>query len=428
MNKTLISILIFSFLASLFYSFYFKIQPAVDAKAYDVIAVNIVNGNGYRESLGGNIAYDPAVLRAGPLYEYFLAGIYKIFGHHYEAVWVLQALLHLLTVWLVYLTVLLIFSKHENKKKLALWSAAIIGFYPDLIEISAMLMTETFYLFLVCAMFYLFFRYLSQPGNWLAVALGIVSGLAILARPPVLFVLPVLLFYFLKNKKFPALILFLIFLFIVFMPWTIRNYNVYGTIMPFGVTGNLNFWIGNYHGGSGEQGLTPEQQGFVSTHTMKEVNSESINQFKNFLLHYPGEFIKLTILRINKYFSVIRPMGFWFYQKGWGQLLFVFLSALASVFLFVFGLAGFIKALKSKNESLYYLLAAVIFTPLILFVTVVETRYRFQIYPFLAILAGYFLVERDKTFWLVGIIIFLNGAVDLLLSIEKIKERLGQFL
>ena len=429
-NKILFLILLVSFSVSLFYSFHFKIKPLVDARAYDVIATNIANGNGYRESLNTDIQHDGAIVRAGPLYEYFLAGIYKIFGHHYEAVWVIQAFLHALTTLLVYLTAVLIFSERENKKKVALWAAGIVGFYPDLIEISAMLMTETLYLFFVCLMFYIFFRYFSRQNDWLAIGLGFISGLAVLARPPALFLLPVVAFYFFKKKKIFQLILFCIALFLIFAPWTIRNYRIYGTIMPFGAAGNLNFWIGNYHGGNGEQEANQEQINFISTHGLKEVNAESMRQFKNFLYDYPGEFIKLTLLRINKYFSIIRPMGFWFYQTGWGQFLFIISSAFASVFLFVLGLGGFVMAFKSKNEALYYLLAFTVFTPLIIFITVVETRYRFQIYPLLAILAGYFMASFriDKIFWYSFSIIFANGMIDLLSNIDKFKERLGRFL
>lgn len=435
-NKILFLILLGSFAASLFYSFHFKIQPLVDARAYDTIATNIISGNGYREDLSVDIRHDAAVIRVGPLYEYFLAGIYKIFGHHYEAVWTAQALLHALTAWLIYLTTLLIFANKEKKEKMALWAAGIFGFYPDLIEISAMLLTETLYLFLICLMLYVFFRYFNHPSNGLALALGMFSGLAVLARPPVLFLLPVAIFYFLKKKKVLALILFLIILLAVFTPWTIRNYQVYGKIMPFGAAGNLNFWIGNYHGGNGEQESIREQMEFISSHEMGEINGESMRQFAKFLHNYPGEFIKLTLLRINKYFSVIRPMGFWFYQTGWGQFLFILSSALASVFLFIFGISGFFKALKSKNEALHYLLAFTVFTPLIIFVTVVETRYRFQIYPLLAILAGYcatLLNDRqkwwaDKILQYSILIIFTNGMIDLLSNIDKFKERLGLFL
>src|SRR3989339_1840899 len=199
-NKVLLIILIGAFLASLAYSFYFRITPAVDARAYDTIAQNIVSGAGYREDLSRGVAFDQAISRVGPLYEYFLAGIYKVFGHHYEAVWLAQAGLRSLSAWLIYLTVLLILADHDKKKKIGLYAAAIFGFYPDLIEISAMLMTETFYLFLTVLLIYVFFAFVRRPGVYLAAALGLSAGLAVLARPPVLFLIPVFLFYLWRGK------------------------------------------------------------------------------------------------------------------------------------------------------------------------------------------------------------------------------------
>ena len=205
--------------------------------------------------------------------------------------------------------------------------------------------------------------------------------------------------------------------------------------MPFGAVGNLNFWIGNYHGASGEQIQSPEIVKYIETHQVKDINSESMRQFKNFLQEYPLEFVKLTALRINKYFSLIRPMGFWFYQQGLGQLLFILSSALALLFLFIFGLAGLIKGFKSDNIKLRYLAVFTVITPLILFITVVETRYRFQIYPLLAIFAAWFVfsLASFKDFWRDSIwrwfsaILIANGLIDFCLSLGKISEKLKGF-
>ncbi len=434
-NKVLILILLISFSASLFYSFHFKIKPAVDARAYDNIASNIAAGNGYREDLGTDLAHDYAIARVGPFYEYFLAGIYKIFGHSYAMVWIFQALLHVLSAWLIYLVSLLIFQDTPWRKQAALVAAAIVGFYPDLIEISAMLMSETLYLFFICLSLYVFFRFLRQPGFGLAVGLGLVFGLAVLARPPVLFLLPVILFYFWQKKIWRPALLFLVTLSLVFIPWTVRNYQVYGQLMPFGAAGNYNFWIGNWHGSNGEQEPQPFQVAFASTHETKDINAESMRQFEKFVLQYPAEFLKLTVWRASKYFSVIRPMGFWFYQHGLGQALFIFSSAVASVILFVLGFGGMVKTIIKRDKQLYYLLALTIFTPLILFITVVETRYRFQIYPLLAVFAGYFSVglfgqgnwRKNRILWIVLAIFAANGLLDLLLSLDRFKEKIAGF-
>ena len=435
-NKILVLILLTSFAASLAYSFYFKITPAVDARAYDIIAINLAGGHGYREDLGVDIQRDVAIARVGPLYEYFLAGIYKIFGHHYGLVWLFQAFLHALTAWLIYKICLLVFKDDDKKTKIALWAAAIVGFYPDLIEISAMLMTETLYIFLFCLMLFAFFRLFDKKSVLAVILLGLVCGLAVLARPPVLFLVPIIIFYFYRQKMLAHAFLFCIVLGLVFVPWTARNYGIYHRIMPFGAAGSMNFWIGNYYGGDGEQASNQHYLNFLADHGILDTADESIRQFRDFLVEYPGEFIKLTALRINKYFSIIRPMGFWFYQHGWGQFLFLISSALASIILFILGFGGLFRAFKFKNSPLLYLAAFTIITPLIIFITVVETRYRFQIYPLLAIFAGYFvnyLVTvpkwwRVKVLWLLLGIVSLNGLVDVLLSLARLKERIGCFL
>jgi hypothetical protein len=225
----------------------------------------------------------------------------------------------------------------------------------------------------------------------------------------------------------------------VFAPWTVRNYQVYGSFMPFGAAGNFNFWIGNYHGGNGEQEPTQEQRELTLTHGVKEINGESMRQFKNFLRDYPAEFVKLTVLRINKYFSISRPMGFWFYQTGLGQMSFVLSSALASCFLFILGLGGIINSIILKKETqrqaLAYLAIFGLTASLLIFVTVVETRYRFQIYPALAIFAGYFLVYllanrrwwADKIFWSAIGLVVSNGLLDLFLSSGRFLEKINLF-
>lgn len=434
-KRGIIVIVLLSFLLSLSYSFYFRIRPAVDAAAYDIIAINLVEGKGYRENPEKDIKYDNAIIRVGPLYELFLAGIYKAFGHHYELVWVAQAAMHAVSVWLIYLICVFGLKGRECKNKVALWAAGIFGFYPDLIEISAMLMSETFYLFLFCLMLYLFFRNFNRDSALSFLFLGLATGLSVLTRPPVLFLVPIIIFYFYRRQKLCFIALFCFLLFLVLLPWSVRNYVVYHRIMPLGAAGTYNFWIGNHYGANGEQEQPQEAIEFIEQNGVSELPEESIRQAKNFILSHPLEFVKLTALRVNKYFSIIRPMGFWFYLRGWGQFLFLASSALASIILFIFGFGGMIRSIKLKNDAINYLLSFTIATPLIIFLTVVETRYRFQIYPLLAVFAGYFIVSllsvekwwKNRTFQLSALAIVLNGAVDLLLSIERLKERIGWF-
>ncbi|KKS14599.1 MAG: Glycosyl transferase, group 1 family protein [Parcubacteria group bacterium GW2011_GWB1_41_6] len=51
LKKLFFLIIVLSFIIPLAYSFYFRIHPSVDARAYDNIAYNLASGRGYRESL-----------------------------------------------------------------------------------------------------------------------------------------------------------------------------------------------------------------------------------------------------------------------------------------------------------------------------------------------------------------------------------------
>ncbi|MCX6731761.1 MAG: hypothetical protein NTX55_02110 [Candidatus Parcubacteria bacterium] len=86
-KRILLFIIFGAFGISLIHSFYFRIQPIVDARAYDNIATNLASGKGYLEDASAPKEKDAAIARVGPGYELFLAGVYKIFGHHYKIIW-----------------------------------------------------------------------------------------------------------------------------------------------------------------------------------------------------------------------------------------------------------------------------------------------------------------------------------------------------
>src|SRR3989344_3314507 len=90
-HALLAGIIIGAFSISILHSFYYRIPPAVDAQNYDIIAENIISGVGYRldpDEIPWNA--DRSMIKSGPGYEYFLAGVYYVFGHYYEPVWILQ--------------------------------------------------------------------------------------------------------------------------------------------------------------------------------------------------------------------------------------------------------------------------------------------------------------------------------------------------
>jgi len=438
-RRFLIIILFISLTLSLGYSFFYRIAPVVDAQAYDRIAVNLVGGYGFREDNTKSYEFDTSILRAGPGYEFFLAGIYKVFGHHYEAVWIFQAILHAISAYLLFLICRLVFQKNKHRNLIGILAAALFGLHPDLIEISAMLMTETFYLFFVILSLYFFVKaYYSPQSYFLAATLGVITGVAVLTRPPLLLFIPIFIFFYWRAGNFRQLSVFLFSTFIALMPWSIRNYLIYDQLILTTLIGEYNLWIGNILSANGGQivgGHNPLTE-YTAIEGFFELKEKAKIEFFYFIFQYPLVFFKLCFIRFIRYFSLIRPMGFWFYQTGISQAVFVFSSLLAIALLFISGFSGIILFLKEKKKTIfYYFMVLTLTAPLVLIPTVVQSRYRFQIYPFLAIFGAYFLVELFKKrhgskqiFIITASSLLILTIIDIIMFWTVIQERLLYFL
>lgn len=414
-----------SFLFSLGYSFYHQITPAVDARAYDSIAMNLATGYGFKEDRNQSYQTDLAIIRAGPGYEFFLAGLYKVFGHQYAIVWIVQAMLHALSAYIIFLICRKIFNNEGQTIGLA--AALLFGWHPDLIEAAAMLMTETLYLFLIIVSIWFFAEFMRCPEKIrYSVYLGAVLGLAILNRPPVILFVPIMSMFYFAKKYYCALFILIFVITGMLAPWAMRNYFIYNQFIPTTLIGEYNVWLGNTLESTGGQFSANKNPvvDYAKEFGFSAVAAEASRRFGIFLVQYPLVFVKLVAMRLIHYFSLIRPMGFWFYQTGISQMIFVSLSALAIAILFISGFAGMIYSWHNKQSIYYYLIALAASSVVVLLLSVVQSRYRFQIYPLLAIFGGYFLVtawrdwSKEKRNILLGVFLTLIAAslIDLTFS------------
>lgn len=432
-HRIIVIICILIFAVSATYAFYYRIGPAVDAGVYDQTAVNIIEGHGFRFNRSAPIAEDEIITFQGPLYQYFLAGVYLIFGHNYEAVWLIQALLRAFTALFLYLIAVKIFN--EAGMRVGWITAAVFGLHPDLIEIGAMLMTETFFIFLSVLAVYMFAILYKNPSYLNSLFLGLSFGLAVLGRSSLgIFLLP-FGFYFISRKEYAKFVLFLAMLVLIMTPWTIRNYRVYGNFIPTMANFGYNFWVGNHEGGDGEGGNTPELAAAQKKYGYIGANYYAMEQFKKFVVTHPFEYTRLTISRTIKYFSFMRPMGFWFYQQGWGQLIFVASSVLGSLILFWTSFAGIFIWFKKWRENglLSYFFCFILLSALSLVPILYETRYRLPVYPFLALFSGFALSrfysepkEYSRHFVAAGITILFIAVISVSMDYGKILYKFRQ--
>ena len=437
-DKKSYSIIIFLviFCVTLGYSFYHRIEPVVDAKAYDKIAVNLVNGFGFREDRTQNYQFDTAIIRAGPGYEFFLATIYNVFGYHYEAVWIIQAILHVLSALLLFFISRKLFV--EKGEQIGLIAAGLFGFHPDLIEISAMLMTETLYLFfIILVAWFLVDSYQALRRTfWHSIVFGLVTGFAILTRPTVILFIVVIGAFCLYQKKYRILFLFGLGLVATLTPWVIHNYLIFHQFILTTLIGSCNLWVGNTllaNGGQIAGGFNPLTT-YTAVHGFFNLKEQANQEFLTFVFTYPFVFLKLVALRFIRYFSLIRPMGFWFYQTGFSQALFVASSAFAQALLFVCGFSGMLVAWRTRQLLWRYLVILALMAPIPLIATVVESRYRFQIYPFLALFGGYAIVQweqklswfKQRYFMIPFLFFVIVSIIDLFLFSDVVLEHLNR--
>ena len=422
-----------TFLTSIGFAFYHRIQPSVDASAYDQVGWNIAQGHGFRLSLNIPIEEDEVITYQGPLYQYFLGGIYSVFGHSYPVVWIIHAILRAVTAYLIYEICLMIFG--EKEKRIGWLAAAFFGFYPDLVEVGAMLMTETLFIFLNVLVVWLFLRQYEKPTVQASALLGLVFGFGILSRSSILLFGLIFAFWYWRKK---ALLPFVTFCFVgglVLIPWTVRNAMVYRQFIPTMANAGYNLWVGNREGGTGEGGNPPTLPAYQKLYGMTGANRFFAGRARSFILEHPEQYVAFTAGRFVKYFSVIRPLGFWFYQSGLPQTLQVASSAVASIFLFVFGFAGLWMSWREKNEKIRYISAFVFMTAFPVIMIIISTRYRIPIYPLMGILGSYAVVKFGSDMKryapvLIGstVFVFVLALIDGLQSIQKVWSHINHLL
>ncbi|MBU6415452.1 glycosyltransferase family 39 protein, partial [Patescibacteria group bacterium] len=433
-----------AFLISLGYSFSFRIQPFADGKSYDAIAVNLLSRREYRENTEGPLANDRGITPVGPGYEFFLAGVFFLFGRHYEAVWALQALFHALTVLLVFLIAKKMFgAEWKNITGSNGWSpvagmlaAGFVAFSPDLIIASSMMLTENVAIFLLALTMWLATSYWREGRLWYVFLMSLTLGFSVLVRSTLLLLFFVFLVLFWLRKRFLHMLIFIIVFLAVMTPWTVRNYFLYRAFVPTSITFGDDFLAGNHPQASGE--LDESRYPYIEKYqglSYLAADREEIKDTVRFIAADPLHFLKLTVYRVSVYFSFSRPTGWWFFLSGANRAITLLLSSLYSVLLFSFGFFGAWRGWKDattleQKQKIFLFFASVLMMPFSIMFIIVETRYRYPIYPLLAVFAGYgaWILWRDRKkvlrdFLIVFVLLFSNTLFDVARNWSRIVER-----
>jgi 4-amino-4-deoxy-L-arabinose transferase-like glycosyltransferase/Tfp pilus assembly protein PilF len=289
----------------------------VDAEYHDRWAMDIVQGKSFQEG---------PFFRA-PLYPYFLALIYYIFGHNYFIARIIQALIGSFTCVLIYLLGKKLFNRRVGT--IAGFISAFTGifiFYESelLLPVLILPLNLSFIIMLLNAV-----ERNRRLHWWLA---GLFFGLSLIARPDVAIVIPLLLYLFLRGKNLKVssvrASLFALGVIIPLTPVAYHNFRS-GEKVLIATQGGINFYIGN---NSTSDGATAEFPGLGTIWRFEDAKIQAENDVGR----------KLSEKEVSGYY----------YRKGWDFIIHRPLRWARLMFVKILFWLGSIEI--SNNKSIYF--------------------------------------------------------------------------
>jgi len=344
-----------------------------DSLQWNQMALNIIAGKGVI------IDTAPTAYRM-PLYSFFLAGIYKVFGAgNLFAVRVIQAVISALTCFFVYLITIAVFAEDEHAHRVGRIAAIISAFYPFFVYYSGAVLTETLYIFLLCLFMWLL---ITRKYAWAS----LVFGGVIMCRAEIAgFLIFILVGLFVLMKARDALGTFVVVLALVcavLSPWAARNYMAFGRFVPLSTMGGWTFWEGNNPRNTtgGPCSYFPDTTGMDEVQRDKYLRNETLKVIRQ----DPGRFALLCLSKFKRFWNIgLNTEDPRYFSKRNNMI--SMLSFGPVLLLFIPGLM--LTYWNRKNLMFIYYL--ILYTMLVNLAFVSSLRYRLPIEPYLIIFASY---------------------------------------
>jgi 4-amino-4-deoxy-L-arabinose transferase-like glycosyltransferase len=214
-----------------------------DAEDYLSFAHNLATGVGFAHAVNEDQPFSKPVEFSAwraPLYPMFLAAAFQLS----RATWFLRLLQVMLSAFSVYFLMrvgVVLFGELP-----ALIAGIAYAIYPPLIFFSADLGTESLFLFLVLAVFFVFYQ--DKERSPLRVfGLGVLAGLSTLCRPNGVALFPALalaIWFAIPNRAQATrrIVLLGLAMAMVVLPWTYRNYRLYHKFVLVSTNGGATLW------------------------------------------------------------------------------------------------------------------------------------------------------------------------------------------
>ena len=325
LTRIWIAILIFSVITRLGLALYYGnwVPTEHDDYSYSTLGLRLATGHGYTFDRPW-YPFTPAETPTAHwsfLYTTFIAAIYALVGFQPVAVRVVTAVLG--GILLPWMTARLTRRLFPNRLWTPLLAALVTAGYAFFILYAARLLTETFY---IVTLLWSFERALAlsedfaagRPGWGTALGLGVSLGLTALFRQAILPWVPVLFLWLLwrawrgERRSFvrlylPALVLAGMTLLAFILPWTYRNYRVYGDFLLLNSNTGYAMYSAQHpmHGTSFqafEAAPLPDEL-WAEVSTEVEWDRALMRRGIAFVLEDPGRYLRLSLSRVADYFE-----------------------------------------------------------------------------------------------------------------------------
>ncbi len=367
------------------FSIYMDINKPLksDALQYDILAFSLASGNGY-------ILKDdePNITRA-PLFPLFLAAVYKIVDHRPEVARISVCFLGTLIVLIIYLI-----GKESFTKIHGIISAAVASIYPPLVYISYEVLSENlFTLLLLICIYLLILSYKKDNKYYLTLFSGLILGLSALTRP-IAIIVPVFLFpwflvAFKAQIRLKVLLIFLLTFLVVQVPWVVRNYLVFKTVIVGTAKGGVDLWWSNNPGVISNDESKGRQYRYFP---FKDMGYSIIEKNKE-AYKLAFSFFSENISKIPK-LIYYKQKNFWNLMAG-ENIYYNLISLLSYGILLPFYVFTLFRISFKPDERIIYLLVTLFF----IFVTSLyygTVRFRLPLEPIILILGvdGFFYIKN----------------------------------
>lgn len=340
---------------------------------FGIIARNLLAGLGFQHiAVTHNVV--SAYMPPGQPYIYYF--FFSLFGDNSTG----HIIVLFVNIFVFTISFFVIFkiSNSIYGKQTALLSAAYTAFSPVYIYSTAVFSPVIYYHLFSSLCFLFFMNSYSQNGNPSTkivlknvLSLALTMGIFLYFRAEMLMIILVFFAIYLSNKRIQHALMVIIIPLIIISPWTIRNYIVFGKIIPVSTSSGYNFYTG--HGDS-----------LSTIDYNRQINllvEDSTFEIKKSVLSYDAglKYIKSKPLDdFQESFS--RLFDLWIidrYRESSVNILYI-IPWLLTLVLFV---AGYYFSLKDKvmSSKLLYLKIFLIFVSLLVIVFFNIPRYQVQV-------------------------------------------------